>query len=162
AVWAPAEPPEPPPGGRRRRPSQNQGRLFSLHVPDADQTVGGALGESLAGRVPRYDALPPGALSLRESAQVLVRKRAKVEPLSAAAVGLLVLGKPVGEQIAHVPQAGVFPPRLLGQVHLRVIEILSHDLGLVVGPVPLLLGLLFLGLSASLLLLRVEVFQVAH
>ena len=110
--------------------SQSEGRLFSIDIPDSDQAVGGALGESIAGNVPRHGTGPTAGPTFRKRSQVLVRKRVEVEPLPAAAVGRQSLGKPVGEEFAHVKQAAVFTPRLLGQVHLRIIEILLCDFGL--------------------------------
>src|SRR5262249_43903072 len=59
AVRTPRDPPAgPPPAEHGRGPSQDQRRLFALDVPDADQAVGGALGESVAGDVPRHNAGP--------------------------------------------------------------------------------------------------------
>src|SRR5262249_36131106 len=111
-----------------------------------------ALGESLAGNMPCDHGGALAARSLRKCSQVLVRERVKVEPLPTAPVTRFAPGKPTGEQLTQVSHPTVFPPGLLGQMHLRVIVILPGAFGFVVGPVALLPGLLFPGLGTRLLL----------
>src|SRR5262249_52650975 len=106
------------------RPFQNQSYLFTIGVPDADQAIGRAFGKSPAVAGPRHGARPRATLPLPQGSHVLVRERIELDPLPAAAFALLALGNPFGEQFPQMREAAVFLPRLPGQVHLCVIEIL--------------------------------------
>ena len=131
AVRAPSQPLAHHIGVTCARSTESEDGLFAIDVPDSDQAV--VVPEASRWLAGCHATEQGRSISLRtlgsEGPQILVRERVEVEPLPAAAVWRIALGNPVGEQFAHVRQAAVFPPSLLGQVHLRIVEILLGNFG---------------------------------